>query len=198
MIRDGFIFYRSFYESIKELPRDIQGDVLTAIMEYGLNGETTDNLKPVAKAIFSLIKPQLDANNKRFENGKKGGKPKQNETENKPNHNQTETKAEPKEKDNVKEKVKVNDKDSIEIRKANFKTQVLEFKNDFDVNLLKEFFEYWSESKPGGTKMRYEMEKTFEIELRLQRWKLNQSKFSKQENVIQISKGIDYEKYQKV
>ena len=31
--RDGFIFYSSFFEAIRELPRDIQGEVLTAIIE---------------------------------------------------------------------------------------------------------------------------------------------------------------------
>ncbi|WP_185117050.1 DUF6291 domain-containing protein [Chryseobacterium sp. T16E-39] len=114
MERDGFVFYRSFYEGIKDLPRDIQGDVLTAIMEYGLNGVTTDNLKPVARAIFTLIKPQIDANNQKFMNGKSGGRPpkekpnhNQEETKQKPNRNQTETKPEPKE--NVKEKEKVKE-----------------------------------------------------------------------------------------
>ena len=99
MERESFVFYRSFYEGIKELPRDIQGEVLTAIMEYGLNGVTTENQKPITKAMFALIKPQLDANNQRFENGKRGGRPKadcnQTETETKPNHNQTETETKP-------------------------------------------------------------------------------------------------------
>ena len=88
MERESFVFYRSFYEGIKELPRDIQGEVLTAIMEYGLNGVTTENQKQITKAMFALIKPQLDANNQRFENGKKGGRPKAN-------CNQTETKTKP-------------------------------------------------------------------------------------------------------
>ena len=113
MERESFVFYRSFYEGIKELPRDIQGEVLTAIMEYGLNGVTTENQKPITKAMFALIKPQLDANNQRFENGKRGGRPKadcnQTETETKPNHNQTETKPEP--NVNVNVNVNVNDND---------------------------------------------------------------------------------------
>ena len=111
MERESFVFYRSFYEGIKELPRDIQGEVLTAIMEYGLNGVTTENQKPITKAMFALIKPQLDANNQRFENGKKGGRPKANcnqtETETKPKQNRNKTKHEP----NVNDNVNVNDND---------------------------------------------------------------------------------------
>lgn len=88
-MRDSFIFYRSFYEAIKDLPRDVQGEVLTAIIEYGLNGATTEDLKPIARGLFSLIKPILDSNNKRYENGCRGGRPSgknnQNITEPQPN-----------------------------------------------------------------------------------------------------------------
>lgn len=78
-MRDSFVFYRSFYEAIRELPRDVQGEVYAAMMEYALNGECrTEQLKPVARSIFTLIKPQLDANISRFEAGRKGGAPKGN------------------------------------------------------------------------------------------------------------------------
>ena len=86
-MRDSFIFYRSFYEAIKDLQRDIQGEIYTAIMEYSLYGKETDNLKPVARSIFTLIKPQIDVNNKRFDNGCKGGRPLKKETKEKPNDN---------------------------------------------------------------------------------------------------------------
>lgn len=43
-------------------------------MEYGLNGIEPDDLKPVAKGMFALMKPVLDSNNVRFENSKKGGR----------------------------------------------------------------------------------------------------------------------------
>ena len=111
IMRNSFVFYGSWWEAIKNLPRDVQGDVLTAIIEYGLSGETTEQLKPITKAMLAMVKPQIDANNQRYENGKKGGRkkhgdnqteakqePKQNQTETKqePKQNQTETKQEPK------------------------------------------------------------------------------------------------------
>ena len=100
-MRDSFIFYRSFYEAIKDLPRDIQGEIYTAIMEYSLYGNETDNLKPVARSIFTLIKPQIDVNNKRFDNGCKGGRPLKKETKEKPSNNQKETKEKPNKNYNV-------------------------------------------------------------------------------------------------
>ena len=115
MGRESFVFYRSFYEGIKELPRDIQGEVLTAIMEYGLNGVTTENQKPITKAMFALIKPQLDANNQRFENGKNGGAPKGNQNARKqPKNNQETTEKQPKnnqKQPNVNVNDNVNDND---------------------------------------------------------------------------------------
>lgn len=72
MERDSFIFYRSFYEAVKDLPKDIRLEVFTAIMEYALYGRQPEGLKPFAKGIFTLIKPNIDVNTARFENGKKG------------------------------------------------------------------------------------------------------------------------------
>lgn len=76
MERDSFIFYRSFYEAIKDLPKDIRLEVFTAIMEYALYGRQPEELKPFAKGIFTLIKPNIDVNTARYENGKKGGRKK--------------------------------------------------------------------------------------------------------------------------
>lgn len=42
-------------------------------MEYALYGRLPEGLKPFAKGIFTLIRPNIDVNTVRFENGKKGG-----------------------------------------------------------------------------------------------------------------------------
>lgn len=67
-MRDSTIFYRSFYEAIKELPAQNQAEVYAAIFEYSLNFSEI-KLTGLSKTIFTLIKPQLDANLKRFRNG---------------------------------------------------------------------------------------------------------------------------------
>jgi len=69
--RNSFIFYRSFYEAITELPDEEKGRIYDAIFKYALDGECA-SLSGVEKAIFTLIKPQIDANQKKYENGKKG------------------------------------------------------------------------------------------------------------------------------
>lgn len=111
-MRDSFIFYRSFYEAFKELPIDVQGEVFTAICEYSLNGITTENLNPIARGMFTLIKPQLDANIQRYKNGAKGGRPKYEK-------NQTVTKTEPNENKNVN----VNLNENIELIYTSYPTR---------------------------------------------------------------------------
>jgi hypothetical protein len=69
-MRDSMIIYRSFYEAIKPLPKEDQAEVWDAVFSYGLD-KKEPNLKGVAKSIFTLIKPQLDANFKRYLNGTK-------------------------------------------------------------------------------------------------------------------------------
>lgn len=74
MERESFIFYKSFYEAIRNLADNIRLEVFTAITEYALYGKLPENLKPFAQGMFTLIKPNLDTNITRYDNGKKGGR----------------------------------------------------------------------------------------------------------------------------
>lgn len=78
MERDSFVFYKSFYDAIKELDDQDKLIIYTAIFEYTFYGNEIE-LTGICKGIFALIKPQIDANNKRYSNGKKGGRPKKEE-----------------------------------------------------------------------------------------------------------------------
>lgn len=84
--RDSMVFYRSFYEALKELPLEQKGVIYDAIFEYSLNFNEV-GLSGLNYAIFTLIKPQLEANNKKYHNGKKA-KRKQNGSKNTPNVNE--------------------------------------------------------------------------------------------------------------
>jgi len=73
-VRDGIVFYKSFYESISELPKENALNIYNAIFRYAFFDEEPE-LSGIEKAIFTIVKPQIDANNKKYENGKKGGRP---------------------------------------------------------------------------------------------------------------------------
>lgn len=124
---DGFIFYSSFLEATKDLDNEQFGAVMRAITEYGINGTVPESMDPITKIVFTLVRPQIDANTKRREDGAKGGRPSKqvpSESENhglqneKPvvseseNHGLADTK--PKEK--VKEKVKENVKENVKVK----------------------------------------------------------------------------------
>lgn len=83
--RDSFIFYRSFFEAIDELPEENQLSMYKAIAEFSLNFNKID-LKGIESTMFRLIQPQLEANNKRFINGTKA-KQKQNRSKTEANNN---------------------------------------------------------------------------------------------------------------
>lgn len=69
----------------------------------------------------------------------------------------------------------------IDERKDDFKFKVIEImeKEIIAKGIVKEFFEYWTELNPAGTKMKFEFQQTFEISRRLNTWIKNSSKFNK-------------------
>jgi hypothetical protein len=96
--RDSFVFYRSFYEAMEDLSDAEQLTIYKAIVIYALEG-VEPNITGYPKAIFKLIRPIIEANNKRWKNGKKGaehgvkgGRPKKGkETPKQPQENPTRT-----------------------------------------------------------------------------------------------------------
>lgn len=114
-MRNSFIFYRSFFETFSKLPREERLDLFEAVCNYALNDEDPGEMSGIGDAIFTLLKPQLDANTRKYENGLRGGRPKpkhnQNETKTKPKHNLDETKPKPNDNDN--DNVNVNENENV-------------------------------------------------------------------------------------
>ena len=141
MARDSFIFYRSFYEAISELPKENQADTYDAIMQYALNQKEIE-LTGISKAIFSLVKPQLDANYKKYENGKQ--KKSKKEANKKQNESKTETNV------NDNENVNVNDNDNVNVSDScvdglqdiiDFYNNNIGFLNPYGLKILESYVE---------------------------------------------------------
>ena len=98
--RNWFIFYRSFREAIQDLPKKNKLDLYEAITEYCFN-QKEKNLTGFSKTIFWLIKPQLEANNRKWANWCKTKWSKQEAKE-----KQTKSKPQGKDKDKEKDKEK--------------------------------------------------------------------------------------------
>ena len=70
--RGSFVFYRSYYDCINELPEEYKLKVALAIINYGLN-DSFDDSDPIVKAILMNVIPLLDKSNQRYEIAKKNG-----------------------------------------------------------------------------------------------------------------------------
>ena len=101
MERSQFTFYRSYYEAVRELPKKEQCAVMLAICAYALD-EEEPNLTGTAKAIFSLVRPTLDASRRKAISGKAGGERKQTESKTEASGKQTEREKENKNKNKNK------------------------------------------------------------------------------------------------
>ena len=123
--RDSFIFYRSFYEAIQDLPKENQLELYNAIAQYSLNFEDP-TLNGLSNTIFKLIKPQIEANRKRYLNGKK------------PKNKQKESKEEAKEKQ----------KESKEEANKNENKNKNENDNELIIQNEKHFEEFWIHYTP--------------------------------------------------
>jgi hypothetical protein len=116
-MRDSFIFYRSFYEAIKDCNDVDQLALFKAIFEFGLN-ESEVNLTGLQNTLFKLIKPQLSANTKRYCDGRRGGRPPKitsGYSENKPLVNNKITSGYKKNKPNKNVNVNVNDNVNVNV-----------------------------------------------------------------------------------
>ena len=64
--RKSFVFYRSFRDALNDLPDDMQGRLYKAVADYALDGAEPNFSTGVESEVWKLIKPQLEANMKRY------------------------------------------------------------------------------------------------------------------------------------
>lgn len=67
-------------------------------------------------------------------------------------------------------------KRKLEPRRQAFINELAKYKGIYPDETLRAFFYYWSECNKSFTKMRFEMQKTFQIDLRLKTWYNNDLK----------------------
>lgn len=80
------------------------------------------------------------------------------------------------------ENILINKGVLLKKRETEFKESVKQYSNQYPVNMLKSFCDYWTEPNKSKTKMRFELEKTFEISRRLATWASRDKTFIKTEH----------------
>ena len=138
--RDSFIFYRSFFESTLPLDKEQKAELFDAVCNYALDGKLIE-LNGIAKGFFTLIKPQLDANRKKWVNGCKEKSKKEVDDE------QTVSKSEAKEKQTVS-KSEGNVNENVECKsKLESKSKLIDLPNSISIELWNNFVKMRKEIK---------------------------------------------------
>ncbi len=94
-----------------------------------------------------------------------------------------------------KKKSSAQKRKEFPLREAEFKTAVLAFAGIYEIPYLRAFYEYWSEPDPQGN-MRFELERTWELNRRIGQWMRRENQFSKpqkpQSNEYHTEENLDY------
>ncbi len=70
-------------------------------------------------------------------------------------------------------------KDTLQKRTEEFYQSLVPYLGEFSKEMLRNFYNHWSEPNKSKTKMRWEMEKTWDLHRRLLKWQSNDDKWSK-------------------
>lgn len=190
--KNSFLLYCNINEMIKKLSDEKAGQLFKLILAY-VNDEnpTIDDI--LLEIAFEPIKQSLKQDLKKWEsivernksNGIKGGRPKKEENPKNP-MGYLETQDNPKkpkkavfvfdndidtEKDILLEKeTKIN---KLNKRQKDFYDELTPFVGQYEKEMIRAFYNYWSEQTSTGFKMRKETEKTWETKKRLETWNRN-------------------------
>lgn len=80
---------------------------------------------------------------------------------------------------------KSNLKETLPAREKAFYEKLVPFASIYPKPILREFFDYWSEKNKSETKMKWELQPTFEIAKRLATWTKRESSFKNQNQKIE-------------
>lgn len=72
-----------------------------------------------------------------------------------------------------------HDAELTEKRRQKFYNSLVPYVQQYGKQMIREFYDYWSELNKSRTKMRFEMERTWELSRRLATWAANEEKFKK-------------------
>lgn len=194
--KKSFVLYADLIKSIEHLTNEEKGILFNHLLEYvnDLNPVLEDRLiltawKPIELQLKrDLIKfEQVKA--KRSDAGKRSAELRALKNSEQISTNSTLVKSV--EQSSTNSTVNVNDnvnvinresKCNLETRSLNFKESLRPFLNDYGKDMLKSFYNYWSEPSQNKNKMRFEMEKTWDNSRRLLSWQKRENEYSKKED----------------
>jgi hypothetical protein len=184
--KKSFILYVDQKDLFNKLPDDIAGKLIKHIYSY-VNDEDPKAEELIIEIAFEPIKQQLkrdlklfeDVKVKRSEAGKVGASKRWNEMPNDANQCEPIANDGKRIKSMAKIAVNVNDNvndinSNIKDRKQKFASSLVPFVELYGKELVRQFYEYWTEHGPKDKKMRFEKQTSFNLEFRIKRWNQKQ------------------------
>lgn len=191
--KKSFVAYSDWNGMFKALPDEVAGKLIKHIFSY-VNDEDPTSEDYLINALFEPIKCTLKRDlikwDKQREQRSNAGKKSAEIRSTKSNERSTsvnENERNPTVSVNVSvsDSVNVNDnvikENNIEERKQKFASTLKPFINIYGKDMLTDFYRYWTEPNKSNTKFKYENEKTWSLDRRLETWSNNESKFKPKE-----------------
>jgi hypothetical protein len=97
-----------------------------------------------------------------------------------------------KEREEGKEEKNIENANKLAARSTEFQKSLIPFIGTYKNEMLRKFADYWTESNPSKTKMKFELEKTWDTTKRLKKWADNETKFTKTTNETATEQTAGY------
>lgn len=198
--KKSFVLYADLIKSIEHLTNEEKGILFNHLLEYvnDKNPILEDRLILTAwKPIELQLKRDLikfeEVKAKRSEAGKRSAELRALKNDESNSTNPTSVESVKQNSTNSTDNVNVNvndnvnvinskSKPSLETRSLAFKESLRPFLNQYGTDMLKSFYNYWSEPNQSKTKMKFELEKTWDNSRRLATWSKREKDFTKKED----------------
>jgi hypothetical protein len=195
--KKSFLVYADLVNVVRKMKKEDAGELFLHMLEY-VNDTNPATENPIVDLTFEPIKQQMKRDLKKWEKqqeqrveaGKKSAETRkaalnefqrpsttverpfnENEQASTVTVNVTDTVT-----GNVNETVNKK-KDDIDVRKLKFAETLKPFLEIYGKDLCNDFYKYWTEPNKSNTKFRAELEKTWDVERRLETWARNDKNF---------------------
>ena len=212
---NNFVFHGEWVTAIRRLPNDVRLELYDAIVQYAITGKEPI-LKPMARIAYDFVQPTLDIDRKKYEamcvrnkenrtkscrellpivtSGNERSQVGSNNSNNNNNNNnitkEESIKEEPpkgcKKKDELSSYTHTP-LENLEKRKKNFYESLRQYVQQYGKEMVRAFFDYWTEPNKSKTKMRFELERTWDTQRRLATWAARDNCTFKQQESKQIT-----------
>ena len=198
-MKKSFLIYDDWGDLVETLPDEDKGRVFSALFRFSATGEVSDLSNPAADMLLKVMVKQLRDDKEKYdrkceknkENSAKrfidGYRTISNDNDGYRTMTDKDKDKEldkDKEKDSLKDKEKTNvnvskkESEKVEVaaeaatsaRKEKFYASLVPFVDKYGKDMIRDFFDYWSEMNRSKSKMRFEQQSTWELALRLKTW----------------------------